>query len=296
MKINYLKEFVTLAQNLNYTQTADQLFMTQSILSRHIQNIEEELGIRLLNRSTHGVELTADGLFVREHFKKILAQYDTMTAGLASRANGSSGSLKVGMIYYAIDDYYESLIRPFENRYPNVVVSIISHQPPSLMEDLIHQKIDVGLTLKTAIPPFDNVHVFDAGKEPMIVLTSDRNPLSSKDEISVRELGGESFVFMKSEVWHEPYVMKLLSLHDMGNVRRIYTEQIDTLTNTVLEKNAVAMVARHVSSMHRKGIAALPVREKDFEITVALAWLRDNANPCLWIFLDHLTAAAEVKY
>ena len=61
MEINYLKEFVILARTGNYLEAADSLYMGQSSLSRHIKTLEEELDIRLLDRTTRKVSLTEAG-------------------------------------------------------------------------------------------------------------------------------------------------------------------------------------------------------------------------------------------
>ena len=78
MEINYLKEFVILARTGNYLETADCLYMGQSSLSRHIKTLEEELDIRLLDRTTRKVSLTEAGrLFLpyAEHIMSLQEQY-----------------------------------------------------------------------------------------------------------------------------------------------------------------------------------------------------------------------------
>ena len=64
MKIDYMKEYIAVVDNLNFTITAQQLHMTQPALSRHIASIEESMGVRLLYRNTHNVEVTLEGKMV----------------------------------------------------------------------------------------------------------------------------------------------------------------------------------------------------------------------------------------
>ena len=61
LKIKYLEEFVVLANCLNFSQTAQQLYMTQPVLSRHISALEQELGVKLFRRTTQSVALTQAG-------------------------------------------------------------------------------------------------------------------------------------------------------------------------------------------------------------------------------------------
>ena len=62
MDLNYIREFVVLANTCNYMEAAEQLFISQSALSRHIKNLEEELGVSLFDRSTRSVTLNAFGM------------------------------------------------------------------------------------------------------------------------------------------------------------------------------------------------------------------------------------------
>ncbi|AHF11321.1 helix-turn-helix domain-containing protein [Dehalobacter restrictus] len=72
MKISYMHEFIALAENLNYSHTAEELFISQPALSRHITAIETDIGIQLLKRTKHSVELTPMGMIVVSEFKKLL--------------------------------------------------------------------------------------------------------------------------------------------------------------------------------------------------------------------------------
>ena len=66
MKMEYLKEFYTLAEFLNFTNAAEKLYITQPALSRHITSMEEELGVTLLKRTTKSVELTKAGAMLHD--------------------------------------------------------------------------------------------------------------------------------------------------------------------------------------------------------------------------------------
>ena len=100
MNITSMREFVTLSKNLNYTQTAEELFITQSTLSRHISEMEIELDIKLFNRSTHGVELTKEGVFIFEEFNKIISQYDDMLSTISLRKEGNRESSYWHIVLY----------------------------------------------------------------------------------------------------------------------------------------------------------------------------------------------------
>ena len=84
MEINYLREFVVLAQTGNFMEAADLLYCSQSTLSKHIQNMETELGVPLFDRTTRKVALSKFGQLLLPYAKQIAELQDTYTAILQS--------------------------------------------------------------------------------------------------------------------------------------------------------------------------------------------------------------------
>lgn len=78
MTLNAMREFIRLAANKNYTKTAEELFITQSGLSKHISAIEDEMQTKLINRTRNTFELTSEGEMVLTDFKAIIDIYDSL--------------------------------------------------------------------------------------------------------------------------------------------------------------------------------------------------------------------------
>lgn len=83
MKIQSLREFLTLSRVKNFNVASEQLFLSQPTLSRHIKEIEEELGVPLFLRSTRQVELTEYGKYFLPYAKRIVSIEEVYTEGLA---------------------------------------------------------------------------------------------------------------------------------------------------------------------------------------------------------------------
>jgi DNA-binding transcriptional LysR family regulator len=286
IKVMYLREFLSLAETLSYTRSAEALFCAQSILSRHIQSLEQCLGVRLFARSTHGVVLTEDGERAKKTFARMVNEFDNYMVDLADKVSGASGTLRVGILYYAIDDYLDDVFASFELCYPNLTVSVRSFQPPELNRALLDGVIDIGLTHQPSLPEHEGIQQRLICEEPLAVILPETNPLSSKKRISVEELKDETFVFLESETWHEPYIRRLLAQHGLTPAQIRYAEQIDTLATTVLHEGGVAIVAAHVAGGKRKGMASVAFKESDMVITMVLASLEGSDNPSLRLFLE----------
>src|SRR6185295_6712838 len=104
MELRQLRYFVTLADELHFGRAAAREHIVQSALSQQLQRLERELGVRLLERSTHHVELTTAGAAFLVEARQILARIDRAVQ-IARSAAGSSPSLRVGII----DASYDSM-------------------------------------------------------------------------------------------------------------------------------------------------------------------------------------------
>src|SRR5580692_1407586 len=104
MELRQLRYFVTLAEELHFGRAAEREHIVQSALSQQVQRLERELGVRLLERSTHHVALTASGAVLLVEARQILAHADR-AAQAARNAAGTVTPLRVGII----DSSYDSM-------------------------------------------------------------------------------------------------------------------------------------------------------------------------------------------
>src|ERR1700754_1288346 len=102
IELRQLRYFVTLAEELHFGRAAAREHIVQSALSQQLQRLERELGVRLLERSTHHVDLTAAGAVFLVEVRQILAHVDR-AAKVARNAAESSPRLRVGIIDSSYD-------------------------------------------------------------------------------------------------------------------------------------------------------------------------------------------------
>ena len=95
MRTERLEEFRMLAQIQNYSRTAERLFISQSILSRHIKELEQELGVTLFFRDTHGVALTDEGKYLLKWAEPFLEKTDRVLSALTGSREGAEGNVRI---------------------------------------------------------------------------------------------------------------------------------------------------------------------------------------------------------
>ena len=299
MKIRYMKEFIKIAEVLNFSRAAELLYMTQPALSRHVAIIEENMGVQLLNRTTHAVELTVVGKMVYQEFCKIVSQYDTLIASAKQYSEGFVGEVKVGILYYAIDEYMTAVHRHFKKNYPQISLSVASHQSSTVMSDLLSGNIDVGITMNFG--PFgqaenEGIISHDFSKERMVLIVSADHPFTRKESVDISELSGETYIYIKREIPEFNIFLKnYLTSNNAIPAKTVYTEQIDTLAFDICETNGVSLMPRHLKSMKRDGLAFVDVNDNGGYIKMSMFYRSDNSNPIIPIFIKQTSQLFQTK-
>ena len=130
MNTDRLVEFQTLAQTLHYGRAAEKLYISQSVLSRHIQDMEKELGAKLFQRGPHGVSLTPAGAYLQRETGNFLNEVDKAVERVNSAGVGMAGSVRFACLRAAYCDAIQNFLEQFEKKYPNILLT------PELITDM----------------------------------------------------------------------------------------------------------------------------------------------------------------
>ena len=187
VELRQLRYFVTLAEELHFGRAAEREHIVQSALSQQVQRLERELGVRLLERSTHHVSLTAAGAVFLVEARQILAQVDR-AAGVARSAVGAAATLRVGII----DSSYDSMpqiLHEVQARYPGLVIHQVEVGVPEQYQQLTDGRLDVGIGRAALAPPQVASLLFR--QDPLGVLVPSGHRFAALDAIPVAVLAEE---------------------------------------------------------------------------------------------------------
>ena len=187
MELRQLRYFVTLAEELHFGRAAEREHIVQSALSQQVQRLERELGVRLLERSTHHVGLTAAGAVFLVEARQILAHADR-AAQVARSTVGAAAPLRVGII----DSSYDSMpqiLHEVQARYPGLVIHQVEASVPEQYQQLIDGRLDVGVGRAALAPPPIASLLFR--QDPLGVLVPTGHRFADLDGVSVAVLATE---------------------------------------------------------------------------------------------------------
>jgi DNA-binding transcriptional LysR family regulator len=192
MELRHLRYFVAIAEEQSFTRAAERLWVAQPGLSTQIRRLEEELGIKLFERHTRGVELTAAGEVFLERARVALAAADDVRAVGTDLASGLVGAIRLGIATGPESDLVPSLLGRFAATRPDVEMTIVESFGGTLSRDLRDGRLDAMVAPSVFGSP--ELQRIQLTSEPLVVLAAAGHPLGWPGPIGVDQLEGERVV------------------------------------------------------------------------------------------------------
>src|SRR6476646_6986470 len=144
MELRHLRYFVAVAEELNFTRAAEKLHLAQPSLTRQIHNLEEELGVRLLDRTRNQVSLTEEGRRFLVDARRLVALSLESVKAVHRFSRGESGQLNLGYLFKFNFDLLPATLSTFYQTCPEIAVNLFDMSPAEQLRALETRKIDLG--------------------------------------------------------------------------------------------------------------------------------------------------------
>lgn len=145
MNANQIEYAVRLAQVRNFSQLAEELHISQPALSRHIQNLEQDLGVKLFDRTTSPLTLTPAGAFFVEEAKELLYREDQLVRTMDRFRSGEAGRLTIGVSPFRCMYLMPDIIKAVRERFPGVQVVLHEAASAQLRKETLDGKYDFSI-------------------------------------------------------------------------------------------------------------------------------------------------------
>ncbi|MGW6929945.1 LysR substrate-binding domain-containing protein [Lentzea sp. NPDC054927] len=281
MELRHLRYFVAVAEERHFGRAAERLHMAQPPLSQQIQQLEAELGVTLLHRTTRKVELTRAGTVYLERARDVLAAVDDAAAEARRVAAGLQGRLVVGCVGSATYSLLPALARTLREELPEVDFAFRGEMlAPDQVESLLARRIDLALLR----PPVDHpsVRVSTVRRDRLIVALPDGHRLASRKRLTIKDLQDEDLIVHASRGRSVMYEIVSKLCHEAGFAPRIRHEvsETSTLVTFVASGLGVAVVPEPVAELGVTGTTYRPLAG-NHGIDLATAVRADDDSPVL---------------
>lgn len=143
MELRHLRYFVAVAEEKSFNKAAERLYISQPPLSRQIKQLEEEIGVILIDRENRPLKLTEAGEFFYEHALQILKKSDDLCS-MTMRKGNFDNSLSIGFVSSILYGLLPKIIARFRGVYPNIDIKLYELNSWQQTQALTEGKIDVG--------------------------------------------------------------------------------------------------------------------------------------------------------
>jgi DNA-binding transcriptional LysR family regulator len=283
-----LEYFVAVADERSVTAASARLFAAQSTVSAGLKSLERDLGVRLLDRTTKSVRLTATGETLLPLARALLDDLSAVRGAAAEAGTGLRGRIRIGTFAGLRIVDLPGLLGGFRRTHPlvDIRVSVSSSGSVGLTDDLERDRLDLALT---AVPPGPGLSAWQLAAYPYVALLPRAHPLAARDAVALADLASDDWVDVLPGYGNRVQLEAELSRR--GIARRIAAElgELPDVPRYVAAGLGVAVAPDVVDTAD---CVVLPLADDVAPWTVSLTAGRSALRrPHVRALLDHVLAA-----
>lgn len=256
MELRHLRYFVTVVEEQSFTKAAEKLFIAQPPLSRQIQDLEEEMGVLLLERGSRPLKTTKAGQFFYQHALKLLA--NTEQAVAMTKHMGTVETLfRIGFVGSLLFGLLPRIIYLYRKQHPHLKIELLEMGTLEQFNALKEGRIDVGFgRLRKSDPAIKRILLRN---EQLLVATHSSHPLADKAQTGVylQELTNDTlYVYLgtpKADILH------LFAEYGLEPKQIIELREIQLALGLVAAGEGISIIPKSASTIVLRDLQYLPL-------------------------------------
>lgn len=286
---------MAVAEELHFGRAARRLHVSQPPLSQQLRLFEERVGVKLIERSTRAVRLTAAGAVLLEAGRRLEADGEAALARGRRVDAGEAGMLRVGFTPTAAYRLVPAAVGAYRQRHAEVHLSMQESNSSVLQAALLQERLDIALMRRGDDAADQELAFVRIDQEPLIVALPAGHPLARRPRVPIGRLAEQPLIGFARET--SPYFYLLLDeLFTRNGVTPHYAMEslMPTMLALVESGIGVAIVPASVRDLRPKGVAYRPLEAAHCPLsTLYAAYRRDTLNPAVRTFVDVLAEAGD---
>lgn len=287
MEIRQLKTFWTLASTRSFSRTAESLNYVPSTVTMQIKALEEELGVKLLDRLGKTVVLTDAGHQLLPYANKILNDIEEAKQ-ISSQSGEMTGTIVIGSDEVICTYRLPALLRLFRERYPHVRLLFRPLSSHNLKQSLREGKADVVFMLDEPAESID-LHTERLQDEPFLMVVSPDHPLASRSALSIKDFHGEHILLSEKGCSYRLYFYRTLLKKGADSLTELEFNSAEAIKQCAMMGLGIALLPEMVikGEVERGELIALPWDLSEVRFTTQLLWHQDKwISPSLRSFIE----------
>ena len=289
MELHHLRYVVKLAKCLHFSKAAAELNITQPSLSQQILLIERELGVRLFERKTRSVELTAAGEEFIVYADKVLVEWERLQEAM-QRSATKKGNLRIGTLLNMARLDLNMHVLAFQKAHPDIQITIGEMVGSyELLKHLEAKTFDVVFCIPSPEMRLnESIEIIPILSGHVVAVVAKDHRLSGKNTISLKEIADENLLFPAKV--HSLYGVVLAACRSSGFEPKIVVQssQVETSVEMTSKGLGVTLVSSLFAAASKcTGVSTIPV-EPRIPRNISLAYSNHSANSAVCLFRDYI--------
>ncbi|ABS13151.1 MULTISPECIES: LysR family transcriptional regulator [Brucella] len=282
MNLRSFQAFVEVVRQGGFSAAAKTINATQSTVSKAVRQLEDELGLVLLDREISPSRLTTAGEIVFRRAVAMLAEKDDMLAELGELRGLKRGLLKLGLPPIGSSVLFAPVFAAYTKLYPEIDIQLVEHGSRRLEELLLAGDVELAASL---LPVEDSFEWQDVRCEPVVALLSTDHALARGDGVSLQDIASLPFILFESGFALNHIILDACRSHGFSPNVAVRSSQIDFIVELVAAGMGIGFLPKMIAEQrHHPGVLIHRIKGADVNWNLALIW-RKGA------FLSHAARA-----
>ncbi|MDT7953929.1 MAG: LysR family transcriptional regulator [Acetobacteraceae bacterium] len=285
MEIRDLKYLAAAVTAGNFGRAAKSLGVETSTISRHIGRLEDELGLALFERANTGVHLTPGGKAVMVHVNRALAEFEAVGRSASRNGTGHAGEIRLGVRMPPVGEPLGSLLARWHVRHPNVVLTIVEMNEPSMAMALENRHLDVGIV--TSFTPCANSEALPLYRERLTAALPVNHALAERDAVEWDDLRDETILIQE---WDDSQATRELYSSLLGQSVRFsaHPASKQSVFALVAAGFGVTLATASQAEVTVPGVIFRPIAEANACLQIELVWRPELEDAAVGRFVAYL--------
>ena len=288
MELRHLRYLAAVADHQSFSRAAMHLHISQSAISEQMANLEDEVGVRLLERGPKRTTLTEPGKVFLQHARRVLEASNTAIQEAQRAERGHVGTLRIGFFAGGVGDGFPALIRSFRETHPGVELTLSEMHVAEQWKALQEGRIDLAFTRVPEPHLRREVRHEVIQHDPMVAVLPMSHRSASSKRLDVKELAGERFVVSAREISPSVFDKVIELCADAGFVPNI--SNVSTVWSSVIllvqSGEGVSLMPNNRQQLGFRDLAFIPLKPKNAFVELCVCWAAKRDRVLLRSFRD----------
>ena len=268
MEISNLQTFVVVAETGSFSQTSEQLFLTQPAISKRIASLEEELGTPLFDRIGRKVSLTEAGQALLPRARNILQQVEDSRRAISNLAGHIGGKLSIGTSHHIGLHRLPPVLRQFNKNYPEVELDIHFMDWEEACRAVEHGDLELGI-VTLPLSPSAVLQVREIWPDPLSIVVGKAHPLAKQKQVTMEILSQHTAILPATGTYTREVLERAIEHSNSKLKVGLATNYLETIKMMVSVGLGWSVLP---DSMLSQEISKIPLKDIQLHRTLGMVW------------------------